>query len=176
MSGGTAPELSRPVNLDAIARLIGQQKLVAEEAERDALARRFGYLALDGLEADYELTREGRAVWAKGQLRARLSQACVATGEPVIENIDQPFLIRFEPEDASRLATEEELEIDAQDADIVTYAGERIDMGEAVAETLALLANPYPRSANADEWLRERGVKQEGETGPFAALAQLKNK
>ena len=63
--------------------------------------------------------------------------------------------------------------------DVVFYDRAEVDVGEAVAETLSLNLDPYPRSPEADAILREAGVKREGEeeTGPLAAaLAGLKGK
>ena len=44
----------------------------------------------------------------------------------------------------------------------------------AVADTLALSLDPYPRSASADAALREAGVMSEAEASPFALLAKLR--
>ena len=51
------------------------------------------------------------------------------------------------------------------------------DLG-AVAETLALSLDPFPRAPDADAVLRAAGVLSEDEavTGPFAALKGLKDK
>ena len=43
-----------------------------------------------------------------------------------------------------------------------------IDVGEAVAETLSLSLDPYPRAPGAEEALKAAGVKSEEEAGPFA--------
>ena len=51
---------------------------------------------------------------------------------------------------------------------------DRIDLGAAIADTLGLAIDPYPRSAGADAALKEAGVLSEAEAGPFAALAKLK--
>jgi uncharacterized metal-binding protein YceD (DUF177 family) len=76
-----------------------------------------------------------------------------------------------EPEHAS---PDEEIELGAQDCDVVFYDGSAIDLGGAVADTLALSLDPYPRSASADAALKEAGVMTEEQASPFAALAQLK--
>ena len=60
------------------------------------------------------------------------------------------------------------------DCDVVFHDGSAIDLGEAIADTLALSLDPYPRSAGADAALKEAGVLTEAEAGPFAALAKLK--
>ena len=160
MSAG-GPEFCRFVRLDEIGRMEWPAHVSATSDERAALARRFGFSALDRLEASYTMTREGTVI--------------DATGEPVPETVNEPFVIRFVPDDGEHAsARDEELELDAGECDMVTYSGGRIDMGEAIAETLALAANPYPRSAAADTYLREAGVLTEDQAGPFAALAALK--
>lgn len=175
MSALPAPEFSRLVKLDAIGRLSDNQHIEASEDERKALARRFGFVSIDMLEADYAFSSEGKAIIATGRLRARLAQPCIATGEAVAERIDAPFSIRFLREEDAALAGEE-MELDAGEMDTILLADDRIDMGEAAAETLALQVNPYPRSADADSYLRQMGVVTEEQAGPFAALAALKGK
>lgn len=175
MSEGVGMEFSHIVRLDELDRIAWPITITADARQCAALARRFGFDAIDTLEADIALERQGTGWLATGQLRAALAQPCVATGEPVPERIKEPFSIRFEREGTmAGEGTEHELEIDAQDADVVEFSGERIDLGEAMAETLALAVNPYPRSADADAWLNRMGVKSEEEAGPFAALAALK--
>lgn len=171
MSATPAPEFSRVLRLDQIGRQ-GVTTIAADENERKALARRFRLASLDRLEAEYGLTGEESVIVARGQLRATLAQACVATGDSVPETVDAPFIIRFVREE--QVSGEEETELDEDDCDTVFYAGDAIDIGEAVAETLALVMEPYPRSKDADAFLAAAGVKTEGEAGPFAALLALK--
>lgn len=172
MSG--TPEFSRIVRLDELGRMQWPAHVAADENERAALARRFGFSALDRLEADYSLSREGSTLTATGDIRADLSQPCIATGEPVPEKVRENFTIRFLPDDQGTDTPAEEIEIHADECDILTYDSNRIDIGEAIAETLALAVSPYPRSPDADTWLREAGVLNEEQAGPFAALAALK--
>ena len=77
------------------------------------------------------------------------------------------------PESASH---DEEVELGESDCDVVFYDGGTIDLGAAIADTLALSLDPYPRSAGADAALKEAGVISEEEAGPFAALAQLRGR
>lgn len=169
-------EFSRPVKVDQIKRLTGDTHITADDGERAALARRFGLSALDRLEADYALTQEeGTIIMARGRVRATLAQPCVATGVPVPEVIDSDFLLRFVVE-SEGLPEGEELELDAEDCDTIGYDGQVVDMGEAVAETLALAMTPYPRSPEADSYLKDAGVLSEEQASPFAALLSLKDK
>ena len=145
--------------------------LSADDAERHAIAGRLGLGSIDRLEAHATLERKGDVVRAHGRLVASLEQSCVVTGEPVPAHIDEPFSLVFVPEPE---AGGEEIELGEKDCDTVFYDGAVIDLGSAIADTLALSLDPYPRSAGADAALKEAGVLSEAEAGPFAALAQLK--
>lgn len=147
--------------------------LVADAAERLAIAERLGLLALDRLEAHVALHREGQRVRAVGRIKAALAQACVASGEPVAGHIDEPFELHFVPDPGSA-AGSDEIELAAEDCDTLFHDGTAIELGEAIADTLALALDPYPRSAAAEAALREAGVLSEEQAGPFAALAKLK--
>jgi uncharacterized metal-binding protein YceD (DUF177 family) len=149
--------------------------IVASNDELQALADRLGLLKLDRLEAHAALSRDGQKVRATGRLRAALDQACVATGEPVPAHVDEPFDLIFLPEPKGSGA-DDEIELGEGDLDTIFHDGAAIDLGGAVADTLALSLDPYPRSAGADAALKEAGVMTEEEASPFAALAALKEK
>jgi uncharacterized metal-binding protein YceD (DUF177 family) len=166
-------EFSRPVALDTIGEGAREIIVEANEAERIALAKRFDLIGVGKLTAKATLTREGDIVSANGTLVARVVQSCVATATPLPAEVKESFSLRFIP----RLAAgEEEVELDADACDTVEYDGGAIDLGEAVAETMALSLDPFPRSPNADTILKEAGVLDEGDFGPFAALKALKDK
>lgn len=168
-----APEFSRPVRIDTLGRDGRDFEVEAELAERLALARRFDLLSLDRLAARATLRREADDVIVDGRLMAAVVQACVATGEPLPEQIDVPFELRFVPALADGA---EEVELDEADLDVVAYEGGSVDLGEAAAETLALSLDPFPRAPGADSALKAAGVLEEGEAGPFSALKALKDR
>lgn len=146
--------------------------LAADDRECQAIAKRLGLGSVDRLEAHATLERRGEVVRAQGRLYASLAQSCVVTGEPVPEHIDEPFSLIFVPEPEA--GTDEEIELGESDCDTVFHDGSTIDLGSAIADTLALSLDPYPRSAEADAALKEAGVMSEVEASPFAALAALK--
>lgn len=148
--------------------------LVADEAERAAIAKRLGLPSVDRLEAHVTLAKAGNVVRASGRLGASLDQNCVVTNDPVPAHIDEPFEMVFMPEPAET-GPDEEIELGESDCDVVFYDGAAIDLGTAIADTLALGLDPYPRSAGADAALKEAGVLTEEQASPFAALAKLKN-
>lgn len=147
--------------------------LVADEDERRAIAERLDIVLLDRLEAHVTLTRAAETVRAEGRVIAALEQSCVITGDPVAAHIDEAFEILFMPEPPASGA-DEEIELGASDCDVVFYDGATIDLGSAIADSLALALNPYPRSAGADAALKEAGMMTESEASPFAVLAKLK--
>lgn len=147
--------------------------LVADESERQAIAERLGLASLERFDAHVTLDRDGSRIHARGRIRAALSQSCVATGDPVAEHVDEPFEVTFLPE-PKPARPDEEVELAAEDCDVVFHDGAAIDLGTALADTLALSVNPYPRSAGAEAALKEAGVLSEEQAGPFAALAKLR--
>ena len=148
-------------------------ELAADEAERKAVAERLDLVGLSRLEAHAALGRDGERIRACGRVQAALEQSCVVTGEPVAAHIDEPFDILFLPEPVTG-RHDEEIELGEADCDVVFHDGAAIELGSAIADTLALSLDPYPRTAGAEATLREAGVLSEEQAGPFAALAQLK--
>jgi len=173
------PEFSRPVRIDTIGTAPRALTVEADEAERAALAGRFELVSVEHLSAEIEIVRKGDAIRASGRLTAKVVQSCVASGEPVEEEVCEPFEILFCPEPSSA-AADDEVELAEEDCDVVFYSGSSVDVGEAVAESLSLALNPWPRSPRAEAALKEAGVKSEdeakAEASPFAGLAGLKDK
>ena len=146
--------------------------LTADDAERRAIARRLGLDTLDRLEAHAAMSRNGATIRAQGRLLASLAQRCVVTNDPVASHVDEPFDLLFMAEPADS-GPDEQVELGESDCDVVFHDGARIDLGGAIADTLALSIDPYPRSAGADAALKEVGIMTEAEASPFAALAKL---
>ncbi len=59
-------------------------------------------------------------------------------------------------------AADEEMELGAADLDTIFHDGLGDRPGRAIADTLALALDPYPRSADADAALKEAGVIRRG--------------
>jgi len=173
------PEFSRTWRIDTLGQAPRQVAIAADEGERAALAERFGLVAIGRLEADAALSREGETVIATGIVRAAVTQSCVATDMPVEAEIEAPFRIEFRPPPEAT-GGEDEIELGESELDVTFYDGAAVDLGEAVAETLSLSLDPYPRAPGAEDALRQAGVKDEEqaarESSPFAALQGLKDK
>jgi len=165
----SAPEFSRPVDR---RNLTAQPvELVADEAERKALARRFGLVAIERLEASVSLAAEGEAVEANGALSADIVQSCAVTGDDLAVTISEPLTLRFVPETP---VEDDEVELAEEELDEIPYSGTACDLGEAVAQSLALAIDPYATGPNADAVRKEAGLSDEAASGPFAALAALR--
>jgi uncharacterized metal-binding protein YceD (DUF177 family) len=143
----------------------------ATEAERTALAARFGLGAVESLRAEVALEAKPRAIRATGRLKAQIMQPCAISGEDFPVTIDEPVDLRF-VEENQRPATEaEEVELEADDCDEIEFSGEMFDLGEAVAQTLGLAIDPYAEGPNADAARKAAGIVLDGEVlGPLADL------
>lgn len=87
--------------------------------------------------------------------------------------IDEPLALRFVPA-STAVAAEDEIELDAEALDEISYEGTAIDLGEALAQSLALAIDPFACGSEADRVRREYGLDAPDPAGPFAALAALR--
>ncbi|HSA80772.1 MAG TPA: DUF177 domain-containing protein [Geminicoccaceae bacterium] len=166
-------------------------ELVADPAERRALARRFGLLELPSLRVEGRLERgdDSQELRFRGWLEAEVVQACVVTLEPVPATIRLPVERRYrraqrgaDPGPASPPHQVWVLDGDEDEIEVDIVSGRTIDLGEAMAEELALALDPYPRAAEADDLVLQDlgpnisvGAEPPAES-PFAALRQLAEK
>jgi uncharacterized metal-binding protein YceD (DUF177 family) len=172
MSAETAPpEFSRMVDLRQITA--APMQLAATEAERAALAARFGLVSLARLEASIALEPAGPVVSASGRLVAEWVQPCAVSGEDLAQSADEPVAFRFVPERTDH-TPDEEIELTESELDEIEYAGTSFDVGEAVAQSLALAIDPFATGPGAEAARKTAGIVSEGEASPFAALKGLK--
>ena len=162
------PEFSRPFDIRQLDHRAVQ--LVADEAERTALARRFGIVRIDRLEAEVVLERQGEVLNANGTLVADIVQSCAVSAEDLAVEIREPIAFRFVPETAAH-RPDEEVELEADELDEIEFSGTTIDLGEAVAQSVALAIDPFAIGPEAET---ARKLLDAGSASPFAALAALK--
>ena len=159
-------ELSRPY--DATRLPAAEQVIEASAEECAVLARRFGLVAVQSLAARIMLKADGPTVRATGQLKADVVQSCAVSGEDLPVKIAEPIALHFVPP-ADSPESEEEIELEAEDLDEIEMEGTRFDLGEAVAQSLALAIDPYLEGPGA-EAVRKAGLLGQSESSPFAAL------
>ncbi len=151
----------------------GAVVIEASDAERAALAERFGLVAVESLRAEVALEPKPSAIRATGRLRAAILQPCAVSGDELPVTIDEPIDLRFVEQHQRPMPAEEDIEIElvADDCDEIFYEGDMFDLGEAVAQTLGLAIDPYIEGPNADAVRAAAGIVREGEQlGPLADL------
>ena len=175
------PEFSRPLQVNGNVPPEQGFRIEASAEERAALAKRFALVAVDALAAEGSLeTLEGgqRAI-LRAHFTAKVTQSCVVTLAPVAAEIDEAFTLEYDA-NADPAALEEpefpeDMEVFLAEPDppdlLVDGA---VDVGEAVAEHLALALDPYPRAPGASFAGPE--VAQSGEESPFKVLERLVKK
>ncbi len=85
-------EFSRFVEADSVGTHRMERKISANKEERAALAKRFGLIGIDRLEAEFSLKRAGGGVvHVSGEVEAEVTQACVVTLGPVPARVREAF-------------------------------------------------------------------------------------
>lgn len=155
--------------------------------ERTALAKRFNLLSVDALAARGILlaSANNARVSLKARLIAEVTQQCVVSLKPAIQRIDVDFVREYDPEATDEWANmcggdaENPLSVACDDYPDPIDGGV-IDVGEAVAEQLALELDPFPRiaGANVNDLAQgsRHGCLENGRINSFAALAAVKAK
>ncbi|MDR2857620.1 MAG: DUF177 domain-containing protein [Novosphingobium sp.] len=164
----STPEFSRPFDVRQMDRKA--VRLVARESERAALAKRFDLVRIDRLEADVVLERDGPALNASGTLSADIVQSCAVSAEDLPVAVRERLAFRFVPA-ANGHRPDEEIELAADELDEIEFSGTNVDLGEAIAQSLALAVDPFAAGPAAEE---ARGLLGGGPASPFAMLAALK--
>lgn len=171
-------EFSRPLDVSDLPAQGARMSVQATPAERLALCQRFALEDLSALEARVRIERArdaqgGPAIRVQAVLHAEVMQICVVTLEPFPVEVDDEFTILFQfaanmPEGAI-----------AEDAPEPLDTPE-IDVGELIAQHLALALEPHPRrpgavleSGGGEAQFPELAVRP---NSPFAKLGQLKHK
>src|SRR5690606_10193184 len=137
------PEFSRTVDVDAVGDEGFQAEFEATEAERAALARRFGLLGIERLHAAAQLRRgaDGR-IRAKVTFDADVIQSCVVTLEPLAAHVAETFEASFAPSSSDPgSGIEVEFAFEEEDPPEPIRDG-RMELGELVAQHLSLALDP----------------------------------
>jgi uncharacterized metal-binding protein YceD (DUF177 family) len=163
-------EFSRPIDVMRLPQAGGVYDIAASVEERAALAKRFGLLALDRLEAQVQLAPVAAGFYRlSAKLEAELTQACVVTLEPVASRIDEAFSLLYGAVDE-----QQDVLLDSDSETVEVLEGGMVDIGEAVAQQLSLALDSFPRAPGA---ATEKGVAAADERrldSPFAVLAKLR--
>lgn len=161
-------EFSRPLQVDRVPKAGSTEKVSADPQELKALARRMKVPAIHSLAAELRATPwRGGGLKLEGHITADIEQESVISLEAFRETVSVPVARYFLPQGRAVESAEED------DADPIDNGW--IDLGEVVAETLALDLDPYPRKPGEafPGHIEDDGVAQETPS-PFAVLAAKK--
>ena len=162
-------EFSRPLQTDRVPRAGSTEKLKADAEELRALAKRMKIPAIHALTAEIRATPwRGGGLKLEGHLTADVEHVSVVSLEPFRETVSIPVSRYFLPPGAV-------VENDAED-DADPIENGWIDLGEVVAEILALDLDPYPRKPGEafGEVLEDDPALAAPPESPFAVLAKRK--
>ena len=143
-------EFSRTVEVAEIGEAGLTLTIVAGERERSLLARRFGLIKIKRFEAEVHLRRrsnDDNRIYLNAHFLADVTQNCVVSLVPIEGHIDDRFSIVF----SSACAPEYECGSfsvgDPDPPEILT--GDGLELGDLIAEHLALSLDSYPRHPGA---------------------------
>lgn len=170
----------------ALAELKLNQSMITLEANSEqcaALAVRFDLPTIYSLKANIIMSDD--PIQMRGKMHGKIDQICVATGEIINCSVEEDITINF-LETPAVDPNDSEIELEDEDCETIFYKGREIDIGEAIAQSLYLAIDPFPRIEDADAILAKAGVISEEEmaakleqeqqdNNPFSALSQLKN-
>jgi uncharacterized metal-binding protein YceD (DUF177 family) len=149
--------------------------LVVDAPARRHLAAAFGLPGIAALRGRFALHHEaGGVIAATLHITAQVTQTCVITLEPVDQTIDETVALRFVPV-AMIPEAEDSAELDPETLDgpdEIPFTGDKIDLGAALTEQLALSLDPYPRKPGA----ALPAEAMDSAANPFAALRKLSDK
>ncbi|MBU4434218.1 MAG: DUF177 domain-containing protein [Alphaproteobacteria bacterium] len=150
-------------------------RLEPDAAQRKALAKQLGLVAIEALEAEVYLTPWLDGAEVSGLIRARVTQTCGVTADEFEEPIDARFKVHVISADSYEAPQEEggELALDPEADDPPDILeGDMVDVSGYVLEHLALELDPFPRKPGAVF----EPPEPTAEISPFSALKTLKIK
>ncbi len=141
-------------------------KFIASDEERKNLAVRFQFLDVLSLSAELTVCVSARNCWdVVGQMSGSVVQACCSTGAPISETVDFMIEERYVRNVSSQEAVEVRMDVTEP------LENEAINIGELLAQSLAIAVTPWPRAHGAPETYTSG---EELPDHPFAGLAALK--
>lgn len=145
-----------------------------DQAALDVLTGRLDVLSVSGVRAEGRVWPAEDGVFVDFRLTGHVEQTCVVTLDPVGSDVDERVSLHYTPA-SSAPAGSAVIDIGDEDDPPEIMVDDRVDIGAAMAEHLALALDPWPRKPGAELPAGEGGDEDRREN-PFAVLAELKTK
>lgn len=167
MSGQNEREtISRTIEISSIQPEGARFVIEPTADERAAIAERLAAPSIDRLTGDFLVTPVRGGAEVTLRLKAAAGRICVASLEPMTEEIDEEIRMLFDR--SFNQDTEEE---DGDGLLREPLDGDEIDLGELLVQHLSLSLAPYPRKEGADSLAQK--YCDAASTSPFDALKGL---
>ncbi|MBM3504816.1 MAG: DUF177 domain-containing protein [Alphaproteobacteria bacterium] len=165
-------DFSLVVDVSTVGPGGAEYAFVASPAERRAVADRLGLVDLVALTGTARVMRAAgeKGVYLEVHFVADVVQSCVVTLEPVSMRLEEDVERTYAPP-TDPTADTADVVVTMEDDLTEPLVHDRLDIGAAVIEHLALSLDPYPRKPGAAFVLENQDVAT---NSPFAALARLK--
>ena len=181
----SAPEYSHIVQVSELGNRPLEINLAANAEQCAALAKRLSLSSIKSFKAQVFLTLlKNSDVDLKASFSVQVIQPCTVTLAPVSSDLKAKFSMTYTPvveEDEESEEDEVFEDLDDMVEPPEPLIDQKIDIGAALVEHLALEIDPFPRVKGAVFEGYVAGSKSEKESGfekknPFAALSQLQTK
>jgi len=159
-------EFSRPLQVDRVPALGSHERIAADEKECVALAKRLGLPKLYSLGGLLKAVPwRGGGLKITGTLKAEVDQVSVISLE-TFTSTQEYAIERYFLSPRAGVPTPEE------DVDMIEHG--IVDLGEILAETMALELDPYPRK-EGEVFNDIEEQPEPAKISPFADLSKLKS-
>ena len=159
-------EFSRPLQVDRVPALGSHERISADEKECAALAKRLGIPKLHSLGGLLKAVPwRGGGLKITGTLKAEVDQVSVISLETFTSTLEYVIERYFMPPRAG--------DPSADDDDVDTIEHGIVDLGEILAETMALELDPYPRK-EGEVFNTIEEPPESAKVSPFTTLSKLK--
>ena len=174
------PEFSRIFDTNDLKEGSSEFKLIANEAERVAISKRFGLLEMGNLSADIRITKgvdPSLPLLMEAQVSGQYLQECVVSLEAVRSICDEFVSCSLAYRNECQVSPlEVEINLDDDDPPEQLIDG-KFDAGELIAEYFGLNVDPFPRAAGAKFESSSISVGESGSiNNPFAVLKKFQDK
>jgi len=167
-------EFSRPLRLDRLSAGTFEADYAASQSEAAALAKRFDLPGIQRLTGSLRVRRPagGPLIRVEGSIQADVTQTCVVTLTEISSRVEESFVQLYTLESH---AEDGEVFVAPEDEDTPEpLQGNSLDLGEVLAEQLALALDPHPRAPGAVFESASAGAPSAAPRNPFAELETLK--